>query len=335
MKKLLLVLCVFGVPTLAVAAQAERGRERVTRGKGHPTWRALAYRLPGGYGFLDRLDLSEEQQKVLGEIHTEWATRWSKAYRAAMSEIPRLTREDYKDRKKVRAYNAKARAAYRTVQVAPPTELVANVLTPEQLGKVLEADKVVEEWAKWLTAHLDQYGTKLDAAVGPAAEDPALAAPYAYGALDAYLPGAAGLVERLGLTEEQRAALEKLSAERQTEYHRLMAPLVPSLRRHTRLADQQYAIRSALSKRIWEDVAAKQRGRVEALLTTEQKEKLAKGVKVIQERDVQIADRYKVYAEKVDKVLPRLKAGAPAYYPGYPYGVGRGGAAPRGRVRKR
>ena len=35
-------------------------------------WRMLVYRLPGGYRFLDRLELKEQQTKVLGEIHREW-----------------------------------------------------------------------------------------------------------------------------------------------------------------------------------------------------------------------------------------------------------------------
>ena len=51
------------------------------------SWRSLAYQLPGAYRFLDRVDLTQEQQKALDQVHKQWMAEQREAYEKVRKEV--------------------------------------------------------------------------------------------------------------------------------------------------------------------------------------------------------------------------------------------------------
>ncbi len=314
-KLVLLPLLMIVVLPAGARAQYEGRGYGGARGKGD--WRYLTYNLPGAYALLDRLDLSEAQQKALSEVYKRYMVEHRKAYAAVTKELPRIAARDYKDGKKMKAYYARRDELLEKHKAALPTEEVSDILTPDQLGKILEANQVIAGWEKWLLAHLAACDKKLDELLGPVPEAEEGGYPYmahyTYRVLDAYIQGAAALGGRLGLTEQQKAALAELGKGRYAQITAMIGPLSPSLRSGKLKTGHAAAVQSAVNKEAWAKVNEAHRQAVEKLLAKEQRDALAKGMKVLEERDRAICERYAGYVEDLSKVLPpRNKAGTPA-----------------------
>jgi len=305
------------IVVLPAGARAQHEGRGYGGARGKADWRYLTYNLPGAYALLDRLDLAEAQQKVLSEVYKRYMIEHRKAYAAVAKELPRMAAGDYKDAKKMKAYYARRDELLKKHKAAPPVEEVSDILTPDQLGKILEANQVIAGWEKWLLAHLAAYDKKLDELLGPVPEAEEggyrYMAHYTYRVLDAYVRGAAALGGRLGLTEQQKAALAELEKGRYAQVTAMTGPLSPSLRSGKLKMDHAAAVRSAVNKEAWAKANEAHRQAVEKLLTKEQGDALAKGMKILEERDRAICERYAGYVEDLSKILPpRKKAGAPA-----------------------
>ncbi len=299
MKKVLALALVLSVPLSAHAAQ------RRFQGRRQEGWRSLAYGLPGAYGMLDRLTLSNDQKKQLDEVYKDWSGKWRKAAEEAGQKIPRLSEEDRKDRNKLRAYWIQRREAYRKARPEPPVDKVGDILTPDQLGKVLEANQTVAGWLKWLAEQMPKYDKKLDALLGPAPEGLTPAKQRLYDNLDNYMDGGA-LLGRLGLTAKQETELQELGKTRSTDaYSSIVAPLDPSLRGAKLSAAHAGAVRDAIRDDGWDLFKEAKREEVEKVLTQEQRDLLAKALLVVRERDKAIWKRYSDYLEDLGKIIPK------------------------------
>ena len=285
------------------AHAAGRGRRQARQ---VPGWRRLAYYLPGAFAYVDRLALSNEQKKVLDETYKDWSGKWRSAATEAAKGLPALSQQDRKDPRKVRAYRQKRWLVWQKSQPTPPVELVSDVLTPEQLGKVLAANQVVAGWNKWLKEHLPAYEKRLDEILGAKPDDVAPGEERAYRNLEDYLPGAA-LLGRLGIGDKEKAKLQAMGRRQTADYGRVVGPLGPALRAATLSNDETYAVRHAVERKRWPDVKQARAAEIEALLTEEQKAKLSKALAVAKERDAAVAERYKQYVAELEKLLVRPK----------------------------
>lgn len=279
------------------------------------TWKQMTYdtRCPAPLCLLDRLSLTDDQQKVLDEIYTEWSTKQSKAYADAKGKVPKLSAEDQKDPAKMKDYMARRTAAYKEAQVPMPIDQMKNVLTPEQTEKLNAASKVLADWSKWLTEYLAGFDKQLDAILGPAPAERDYWYAWKYTALDNYLKGASNLGDRLGLTKEQEAALHKAHSEYQNEVNAMVAPANAALNAQKDPKDYARAIQSMLYAECQKIAGEKLRLAIEKLLTQDQRDKLAKAAGVVAERDKGLVASYADYAAKINTALP-----APARKPGDP-----------------
>ena len=134
MRRFLLCVLVLAASGLARGAGQGEGDQRY-----YGRWRSLAYQLPGAHRFLDRLNLTEGQQKALDRVSREWLAKRRESYTAALKNLPPLAQADRKDPEKVQAYYAKRSQALKDAQVPPPVELVNDILVEEQLHKLLVA----------------------------------------------------------------------------------------------------------------------------------------------------------------------------------------------------
>ena len=57
-----------------------------------PNQTRLSYSLPGGYALVSRLDLTDEQKKLLGEIATEHGKERYAKTQAIYAKLPKLAR---------------------------------------------------------------------------------------------------------------------------------------------------------------------------------------------------------------------------------------------------
>jgi len=297
MKTLLIAVCVVVLPLAADAAGRRPGRFQRAAG-----WQELASGLPGAYAYLGRLRLTQEQKEMLGEVYKEWSGRWREAAARAAAGVPRLSDKERQSPAKMRAYYVKRREARAKAKPAPPIEKVGNLLTPEQLGKVLEANRAVADWNKWLAENLPKWDAKLDAVLGPRPEGLTDQKQRAFSGLRDYLPGGA-LLGRLGLTEAQETALMELGVGRNRAYAELVGPLGPALRAAPLSGSQTAAVQGAVRNTGWDAVKAAHGASIRKQLSAEQLAKLAKAVAVVEERDKAISTRYAEYVAALSKIL--------------------------------
>lgn len=303
MKKIV-VLAVMAILAVSMSADAanRRGRGRRTRA----SWRSLSNQLPGAYGLLDRLGLSDQQKKVLTEIDKEWGTARRKAFGAVRGQLPKMSREDWRNAEKARAFRAKWTELRAKVNVPAPVDQVSNVLSPEQLGKIMQANEVVGEWNKWLADHLAKYSKRLDGILGPEVADYA-GGRQVSGALNGYAKGAAQLASRLKLTQDQTTALQEVGKQRFAEYRATTTPLPAMLRAGKVQASYVNPIRTLVNREAWNQVDETSRKAVDGALTAAQRSGLAKAMPVLEERDKGIYVGYVLYLDKLAKILPVLK----------------------------
>lgn len=300
------------------AGRPKRQRDQYAR-RYKTSYYGLAYALPGAYGLINRLELSDEQKKVLGEVYSEYTTRQRKAYAGIRAKLPRLSREDWRDPEKRAAYTKEYRELMKTQKATISVEAVANVLTPDQLGKILSANELCANWQKWVVEYLIGTGNELDGVLGPEPAEVDAAKRALLARLAYYIKGGA-LLYRLGLTKEQHAELEKLAGEARAQRSAVGAMTRLSLAGDKLTPGQASAARSAIFAKAYQQIRERHAARAEGLLTQVQKDKLAKAAAIIDSRDKEIATRFIDYITKVDKILPapRRKAGVrPGGY--YPY----------------
>ena len=266
-------------------------------------WRSLAYQLPGAYRFIDRLALTEEQQKALDKVQKDWAAQRQEAYGAAMKDFPPLSAEDQKDPQKVKEYYAKRTDVLKAAQVPPPVDYVHDILTEDQLNKISEARKVMEGWERWLAQNLGEYDRKLDGILGPAPEDPTGTKQYTYQMFSGFVAGGS-LLGRLRLTPAQDAALQEIRKQYYSEYGSLWAPLGQPPAGGVVSYQQMNAVRAAIATKGWAELKEKYRILVDRLLTEEQRERLAKALAATEERDEAVWKRYSQYVADLSAILP-------------------------------
>lgn len=324
-QKVVLLAVVIGVQAVASAQGNPPYGQGPGGGHGKPgAWRQMAFFTPGVYRLLDRLNLTEDQQNVLDEIAAEWNAKHRKADAEARKKSGELSAEDYRDPAKARAVYEKYNAAMKEANVAPPTDQIAAVLTPEQLGKILEVEQALAAWKKWLADHMAKYDKMLDEAVGPAVKDdhPHYGLAIKCRALENYTKGAAALSPRLALGKEQIDALHELATTANTEYQALSDQVRTLLA--TMPWEQSGGTHAVLNSALWAECGAKQKKGAEKILADAQKAAIVKGLAIIEERDKPICERLAEVTAKVEKVLPRPKAGAAGARPGAP-GEGKAG----------
>ncbi len=287
-------------------------------------WTYMTNALPGAYSLIGRLDLNAEQKKIIGDLVKSWATKRSTAYAAANAKVPHLSAAA-KDPAKRAEQAKKWREAYNEAMGEPPVEKIADLLDPEQFGKILEANETLAGWAKWLAECMATYDKKLDEAVGPAADDPALKGPsMALYLLEAYQKGTMLLASRLGLTKEQLAALDELQGKSWGEYAASAGLAGPMLRTDPPMRDA-FRYQNVLRAAGINNRTKKNREAVTKLLTEDQKAKITKALPLLQQRNKDVWTSYQGFAAKVDKILPPPKGKAGAAHVGGYYGMPWGG----------
>ena len=301
MKRVLLLAAI-----LAAAASSRAAELSVAGYRFYGSWRSLAHQLPGAHRFLDRLDLTEEQQKALGKVHKDWLAERREAYALARKGVPPLSAKDGSDPQKRTAYYERLREALRKAQVPPPVALANDILSEEQQGKLAEADKVIEAWDKWLAERMTKSEAELDEVLGPASESQPVATQYAYTLFGSLVKGGE-LLGRLRLSEEQDTGLQDLRKEYYAEYSAMMGPLYQSLGplgRGKVPHASSMAVRVAIAKKGGAQVKEKYRRKLQSLLTKEQQNLLSMAHNITQERDRAIWDRYSQYIQDLSAILP-------------------------------
>jgi Spy/CpxP family protein refolding chaperone len=288
---------------LAILAASPAMGQSGRPGQAYASWRPMAYQLPGAYRFLDRLDLTEEQQTALGKIYKEWQTQRRELYSRVMSTIPPLSPEDRKDADKVRKYYERRRDVYQSAQIPMPIALISDILSEEQLGKIVEAGKLVEGWDTWLKAHMTKYDQKLDKLLGPAPNEQNRRSRYVYQALERVVEGAS-LFGRMKLSEAQAEGLKNLRARYYAEYSGALAPLSQSLRNGQVDYAQAAAVRRAVGQKVRKEVADRIALELRRLLTDPQMALWAKAKEIVQERDLAIWERYSQYVAELSHIVP-------------------------------
>ena len=295
------IACLILLAGCIAAAHGEQGS--VAQYRFYGSWRSLGHRLPGAYRFIDRLNLTEEQQELLGKVYQDWASKRREAYAAVMKQIPSLSAEERKDPEKVKAYYAKRSDLLRKAQTPPDIDLVTDILTEPQLAKIQEAGKVLAALDAWLADHLAQYDKKLDALLGPVVSEKPQAEQYRYQMFEVYLKGGA-LLGRLGLTEQQDEALQGLRKRYYAEFSRMLAPLSISLANAKVSYTNLQGVRSHVGRKGGEAIRHRYREQIKEVLTKDQQALLEQAVQIVEERDKAVWERYSAYLLELEAILP-------------------------------
>lgn len=268
-------------------------------------WRPLLYQLPGAYRFLDRLDLTEEQQKALAKIYSDWTAERRDAYREIAANLPQLSAEERKDPEKLKAYMARYTELYKAAQVAPSIELVEDVLSDVQLAKIREATRVIEEWEHWLAEHMAQYTKALDQLLGPVPifEAQGAGQPFIFRTYESFVKGGE-LFGRLGLSSAQTEELKSLWGRYQAEYGSLLTPLGQQPSESPVPLQQQMEARRVIAAKAQETIRDKYRKLVMEILTPQQRELFTKALALIEERDKALWGHYERYVLDLSAILP-------------------------------
>jgi len=307
MRNVLALAAVVLLAASAVAAENEDWKKKREEWRAEHGWRSLGYSMPGGYRLLDRLELTDPQKKVLGQVAAEWYKKRGEAGKALAGKLPKMSAADWKDPEKRKAYYRKREELTAEMKIGPPVDQVKAVLTIEQLDKIEGANQIIAAWSKWVQETVPAYENRLADAVGPAPEKATHGTRYFYARLEKALPGAT-LLGRLGLPEETTKELRKVAgwgfapesaARRRAALELLKGQKVP--------ARSATAVRSAVMGGKRGRRTEKARQAVKGLLTADQAQRLAKGAAIVKERDEAVARKYAECVAKLNKVLPPRK----------------------------
>ncbi len=296
-------LVAFAAPTSVNAAGVQGTLEVHAFPQG--AWRSLLYQLPGAYRFLDRLDLTEEQQKALTRIYNEWAAERRGAYRDIAAKLPQLSAEDRKDPEKLKAYMIRYAELYKAAQIALPIELVDDVLSDAQLAKIREATRVMEEWEQWLAAHMAKYAKTLDELLGPvpAFEAQGAGQSFVFRTYESLVKGGE-LFGRLGLSSAQTEELKSLWGQYQTEYGSRLTALGHQSSEGPVPLQQQMEARRIIAAKTQEQIRDKYSKLAMEILTPQQRDLLAKATDLIEERNKVLWERYEHYVFELSAIMP-------------------------------
>jgi Spy/CpxP family protein refolding chaperone len=310
---LLVILMFLTVSAAALAAgQAEEAKGARRKAGHYAGLYGLSYSLPGGYALVNRLELSDEQKGMLGKIGQEYQKKRYALQRQAHAKLPKMDREDWRDSVKMAEWRRRREELLAEADLEPPIEKVGDVLTPEQLGKLLAGHAKYQEWIEWLTAYLAKTDAELDRLVGAVPDEPDSGHQTLFRWL-ALLVQDAGLLERLDLSEEQMVRLRELRddyAKASRSARRLVRPWT---RAEKLPAEDASTIRSVLSVGVYRGVREKYRAKIEAVFTDEQKHRLGKARALLEKRDDAVTQKYLAYIEDVDDILPPRRKGPSAY----------------------
>ena len=187
MKTFASLLAALVMTTSALGAEVgekQHGKHLGEEWRAKHAWRGLMYYLPGGYTHLDRIDLTDDQKKVLGEIATEYQKKRAGKMKDLHKMLPKLTGEDWGDAEKRKAYYEKRNELMKKAKLDPPMDAIRGVLTVEQADKLEDASKIETEWAKWVAVELPKYEARLTEAVGPKPNAPDYGSSYMMGRLE-------------------------------------------------------------------------------------------------------------------------------------------------------
>jgi hypothetical protein len=282
---------------------ADQKRPNLDRRSHKALWAKLNRFLPGGYAFIDRLELREEQKEKLGKIAAEYNARLLKARQEAHKELKHL-REDKETRDQ---YGAKMDEFVKQRVGEPPIEAVALVLDGEQLERLEKAHAAVIEWNRWVEAELPKYQKQLTELLGEAPEKTRQHYTFdqAVGRLEAVLPGAR-LLPYVALDEEVRKELAKLAWSRARAYlsaERTSAAML--LREREKLphgSRGDFSRATAVVRR--SDMQQDKAERVVKLLPQDLRERLAKADKIARERDMAIRKQLVATWDKINAAVP-------------------------------
>jgi hypothetical protein len=296
------------------AAAASGGENDQPSRREHIYWRSLAHQLPKAYRFLDRLDLTAEQEKALSKVYQDWQAQRREAYRKVHADFPRLKGKDLKDPETVKVYYLERSEALKAAQVAPPVALVDDILSEEQLVRLGEANKVIDSWEQWLSEYMTAHEKKLDALLGPPPEEPDRRRAYTFRVFARMVPGGSEL-GRLNLSDDQYERLDALRKSYYAETRDALAPLTQGARNGAVSYRQLATIRRAVTERARGLVNETYRERIFNILSNKQRAKLERAAKLIAERDRAIWDRYAMYLEELAAILPRQPLSPPPAEP--------------------
>lgn len=295
---------------LPLAAKAQQGHYVVLPGgvsipadQWKPGYRGY---LPGAYGMIGQLNLTAQQEKALADLDKQWSKKQMDAAIAVSKKLPGPTGADAKDPAKVREWRLRRDELITQEMGQPPLDKIATLLTAEQLGKINEAEVIVQGWTKWLIEHMAKYDKQMNEFLLPATkevDDGILRHSYAT-LFDAYYaPGARVLAPRLGLTKEQEDALTALSTSpgRFGDHSLVRAVFTGQWTQETG------ELRALLSTQIPVGAKDKERAAFEKILTDQQKSRLAKCVPILEQRNKELCDSYAEYVAKIDKVMSGAK----------------------------
>ena len=280
----------------------EKTLEQVIGRKAAFAWRSLIYRLPGAYALLDRVKLTDDQNKVLGEISLEWRKKWDAARDEAVKQVRRPDRKDMTDDAKRAAYYAACRKAGEKARPPLPMDAARSVLTMEQVDRLDSVDQAVKDWQTWLRTTVDESEKKLDKLLGATPGKSDWARLRVLRAVRPYVEGGQFLT-RLGVTAEQKAALDDALKAR-------ALPLPPARARQA-FSKVTYGrhrdLYSALSSGSTQQRADAIRAKVNDVLTAAQRKTLAAAAAIASARAKAIAVRFEAFRARLDKVLPPPK----------------------------
>jgi len=291
---------------LCFAGVAGGAQQSVSQYRFYGRWRSLARQLPGAYRFIDRLDLTEEQQKALDKAYEKWTNDRREANALALKDLPPLSKDDRKDLPKLRKYYAERQRRLQKAQIPVPVDQVEDVLSQEQLAKLNSAHKAVEVWNRWLAGHVVKHDKEMDDLLGPVSEEQPRAYQYTYSMFGRLVKGGS-LLGRVGLTEEQNAELTELRRHYYREYSELMGPLWHSLRGAKLSPVSVSGIRAAAAAKGADEIRNRYTEQLKKVLTEEQLELLSKADEIARRRDAAIWERYSQYVLDLSAILPYPK----------------------------
>jgi hypothetical protein len=307
-----------GNPGARAREEFQKRMEEFENRRAATAWRGLSYALPDGYGHLDKLDLSDEQKKALGDIYNEWNAKRKKARSEALKNLPKLSAEDRRDAKKIKEHYEKREEVLKEANVPAPLDAVRGALKPDQLEKLEAAARAEQKWAKWIREELPKFEKRLNQAVGAEPDKGTRTNSYMLRRLASILPGAT-LIPRLGLDEDTTRKLLDIARSGHRRVSREARRAEYELRKMQRLdPDYGRTVGHALVVGREADSNKEKLAEISKLLSAEQQAKLAKGAAILRERNTAIWERFAVRRAALEKALPSAKSAATAANPAKP-----------------
>jgi hypothetical protein len=260
--------------------------------------------LPGGYSFLDQLELTDEQKEKLGTIAEDYSKKQAEVRREAMKEFADLLKEGRKDREKREKFRVEVEGFMKEKGVTPPVDEVAAVLKPQQLDALTKAHAAATEWNHWLESELVEYEKSLADALGKTEKTRSRGLSTVFARLETQLPGAR-FIPRVAVDEDLYKELYEL-ARRGLYRHDARRRRAEYLLRSGQKLPGEY--RGVLRDSM-QGVKASERNRrlaqaLQDLVPKDLRERLAKADAIADERDAAIRKQLSKAITAISTALP-------------------------------